>query len=307
MTTVNKYRRLCDGCGENVFVWGTAEPAACPKNTGHTLNATDSWTIVDSIDEDTVSLNTKTDELDRPMLRAESRDPHDTTYFTTQGDKWTQVTGESVGTGDGSETEFYLDNPTVKEVTIKLDGVEQESGVTICDGICDGNESTHFQCGKVTFDTAPESSVVITADYKKGSIGNDVTNRLEFEFSLNDQTQTKEIEFIDPIHIKDGVCFYKNGSLDSKMNVYLVCPAGAYYYDNNGNPGLAQSDLEIAHYVIEQPLNGSAEMGIYFDVESRSTALPVGYKIKVVVENGSGTNLEGHVRLEINRQRTIIL
>jgi len=68
------------------------------------------------------------------------------------------VTGESVGTGDGTTTVFYLDNRCVQEntETIYLDGVAQaQTGVYTVD----------YDLGKVTFYTAPGSGVVITADY----------------------------------------------------------------------------------------------------------------------------------------------
>ena len=247
------------------------------------------------------------DELHRPFVRADSRDDHDTTVFTARGDKWTSVVGEEVGTGDGSTKDFYLDHQDVRNVITKFDDVTQEDGYTVDYSTYeDNNLVTHFCVGKVTFDEAPSAGVVITADYVYATIAG-ADNLLTFDFSVDESPKTMVFEHCDPIHVKDGVVFYQNGETDSVMNLYIMCPNGTYYYDNNGSPKLATEDTVIMHYVVDQIMNGSAEMGIYIDVEGRSTAIPVSYYIKIVVDKGSANNLKGSVRMEINRQRTIII
>jgi len=66
------------------------------------------------------------------------------------------ITGESLGTGDGSTTTFYTAHkPIVKVKAVYLDGVEQAA---------DTYEVYPWD-GKVVFDTAPGTGVAITIDY----------------------------------------------------------------------------------------------------------------------------------------------
>ncbi|MFA7219108.1 MAG: hypothetical protein WC119_01090 [Synergistaceae bacterium] len=142
---------------------------------------------------------------------------------------------------------------------------------------------------------------------KYASIGADVENELSFDFSVDESPKTIYVDWCDPIHIKDGVVYFSGGTMDSHIDIWMVCPQGQYYLDNNGNPAYAHTETPIAYYVINQIMAGDAEMGIYFDVEARSTAIPNNYKLKVVINKGSATELRGCLRLEINRQRTVIL
>jgi len=68
------------------------------------------------------------------------------------------VTGETVGTGDGTTTEFNLANRCLQTntETIYVDGVAQ---------VRDTDYSIDYDTGKITFTTAPASGAVITADY----------------------------------------------------------------------------------------------------------------------------------------------
>lgn len=80
------------------------------------------------------------------------------------------ATGESIGTGDGATTQFQLKKtytsgsesyarnikkPVSGTVKVYVDSVEQVSGVTI-----------NTKTGVVTFDSAPASEAVITADFE---------------------------------------------------------------------------------------------------------------------------------------------
>lgn len=313
--TLNKYRIWCVTEQIFVYIWGDVLPTKCPNNESHEIDSEQIGTV-DRLSKNDVNVSSIKDELDRPYVRAESRDDHDTTYFTTRGDKWTSVIGEVVRSGAssssagqeaGSETEFYLDNKEVRNVAIYVGEDEIENFSIDVSEFEDNNKATHFSTGKITFDVAPPDGVEITADYEYATISGDSDNSLEFDFESDESPKTIDIGFCDPAHIKDGVVFYQNGELDSKMNVYVICPEGNYYKNNNGGYAYASTDTIIAHYVVEQPLLGTAEMGVYFDVEARSTAVPNNYKIRVTIDKGSATTLKGCVRLEINRQRTVIL
>jgi hypothetical protein len=257
--------------------------------------------IVVNISEENV------DELKRPFVRAESRDEHDTTYFTVRGDEFISVSGENVGTGDGVLSAFYLDNKEVSNVVMYLDSTPTTAFTVDYSTFIDNNAASHFSRGLVTFNAPPSEGVEITADYTYAVIGTSPEDNLTFTFSATGQEKIVYVHFCDPAHIKDGVTFFRNGEIDSILNAYVVCPAGGYYLDNNSVPQYAFTETVLQHYVIDQILMGDAEMGVYFDVEARSRAMPVGYKLKFVISNGSAANLQGVVRLEINRERTSII
>ena len=69
-----------------------------------------------------------------------------------------KVTGETVGTGDGTTTTFYLADPPVlwHSETIYVDGVAQTR---------DTDYTIDYETGEITFATAPASGASITADY----------------------------------------------------------------------------------------------------------------------------------------------
>jgi len=73
--------------------------------------------------------------------------------------KLVQITGENVGTGDGTTTTFYLQNPPLEEEseTIYIDGVAQTRDV---------DYTIDYETGQITFTNAPPSGAVITADYQ---------------------------------------------------------------------------------------------------------------------------------------------
>jgi len=70
----------------------------------------------------------------------------------------TVVSGEAVGTGDGTTKEFYLANKPVKEGSEKIyvNGVKQTR---------DQDYTVDYETGKITFATAPVDGAQITADY----------------------------------------------------------------------------------------------------------------------------------------------
>lgn len=63
---------------------------------------------------------------------------------------------EAVGTGDGSETQFDLDNAPV------IEGFE----TIYLDGFVTTDYTLDYETGEITFTTAPENGVAITADYQ---------------------------------------------------------------------------------------------------------------------------------------------
>lgn len=306
--TVYRYRYWCITENAYVYKWDEDDDHECPHGADHVIDATKT-TVVDTIESTAVDISPVLDELDRPFVRADSRDDHDTTYFTMIGDKWTAVSAENVGTGNGIVSAFYLDYKEVKGVKMYLDSVQTTAFSVDYSTYINGNQASHFCRGLVTFAEPPVSGAAITADYMYATIGKENSNNtLSFDFSGSaDTTKTLEVVFCDPAHIKDGVVYFQNGEMDSTLDIYLMCPAGGYYRDNNGNIGYAFTEVVLSHYVVKQIMNGTADMGIYYDVEARSTAVPPGYFVRAVVNKGSANELRGCIRLEINRERTVIL
>jgi len=142
---------------------------------------------------------------------------------------------------------------------------------------------------------------------------------LSWDFSNNDDIVTEgipegykrkrlEFKFLDPIHIKEGAIYYFNVLKGSYIDFMVVCPAGQYYYDNNGELKQATEDTVISHYVVHHSIQGSIPMGDELNTESCSEEIPNYYKFWIeitVPEEDNQSN--GYITMEIYRQRTVIL
>ncbi|RLI54443.1 MAG: hypothetical protein DRP09_13040 [Candidatus Thorarchaeota archaeon] len=117
-----------------------------------------------------------------------------------------------------------------------------------------------------------------------------------------------EFKFLDSVWIKDGTVFFFNAKKGSYADIYIVCPAGYYYYDNNGVPHLATEDTPIAHYVSRYPIQGDCPMGDELNSETCSSEIPNYYKfwLEITVPD-SDTASNGAVVLEMYRRRTLVL
>jgi len=98
--------------------------------------------------------NAKTAVENRNLITGEKATGYVLTYKTQE----MSVTGEAVGTGDGSTTEFLLDFYPVKSgsLTVYVDGVAKTEGT---------DYTVDYNTGKITFTTAPAAGASITADY----------------------------------------------------------------------------------------------------------------------------------------------
>lgn len=88
------------------------------------------------------------------------------------------LTDEPVGTGTGSQTVFALDFGWVRNdgtLVVKVDGVEQASGVTCNYGAWPAN---------LTFSTAPADGAAITATYRTESICKDTNHVVDIECTI---------------------------------------------------------------------------------------------------------------------------
>jgi len=303
---LNRYRVWCETEQIYVYAWSEDTISECPNNIGHTID-TDSISIVQSVGDNMVSISELTDEIGRPYVRVDSRDKHDDTYFTSACDTWHTVTDEVIGTADGSTTEFTLANKEVRNVSIEVDGESVSEFSVDYSQFESGNQVINWCQGKVTFDTAPTSGQ-ITASYEYAEIAGGQEGIWDFSVDQG-TTKTIDFSFCDPVHIKDGLICFQNGALDSMIDMYVVCPQGMYYSKNDGSYGIAGSGGQlIKHYVQHHRLLGDATMGIYANTETRSLAIPIGYIIRMVITKGSATDsFKGWIRLEMNRERTVII
>jgi len=142
--------------------------------------------------------------------------------------------------------------------------------------------------------------------------------KFEWDFSNSDNEVTaptgfkrKRIEgfWIDEFWIKEGTTYHYNGAKGSYVDFYIVCPAGQYYYKNDGTPALASEDIVVVHYVVEQPLQGDAPMGDEVNTEEASeTPIPPNYKMRMEVTTpDTDTTSNGSLMIELYRYRTVIL
>lgn len=140
-----------------------------------------------------------------------------------------------------------------------------------------------------------------------------------WDFSNNDDEITPsgvdyrrkriEFKFLDSVWMKEGTLYFYNMPKGSYADVYIVCPTGAYYKDNNGNIHQATEDTIIAHYVMHHPMEGTVAMGDELNTECCSNEIPTYYKfwIDITIPDESGTTAHGNFEIELYRKRTRIL
>ncbi|MHA1304499.1 MAG: hypothetical protein ACTSPI_12450, partial [Candidatus Heimdallarchaeaceae archaeon] len=117
-----------------------------------------------------------------------------------------------------------------------------------------------------------------------------------------------EFKFLDPIYIKEGAVYFHNSLKGSYLSLHVVCPAGAYYIDNNGAPHQATEDVIISTYVNYHFFQGTCAMGDELNTESCSVEIPNYYKywLEVTVPEVDAES-NGYVSIELYRKRTRIL
>jgi hypothetical protein len=115
-------------------------------------------------------------------------------------------------------------------------------------------------------------------------------------------------QFMDPVYIKDGFIFFYDKIKGSYIDLHVVCPAGGYYYKNNGQPWMASEDMSIAHFVVHYPLVGSSNSGMKLQPETCSGQIPSTYKfwIDVTVPDTDSVSF-GNVGMQIYRTRTVLI
>ena len=117
-----------------------------------------------------------------------------------------------------------------------------------------------------------------------------------------------EFKFLDPVYVKEGCIYFFNKLKGSYIDFMIVCPAGQYYYDNDGNPQLATEDTIISWYVRHLFMQSDCPMGDELNTEACSSQIPPNYKFWIeitVPEDDNASN--GYVEIKLYRKRTIVL
>lgn len=117
-----------------------------------------------------------------------------------------------------------------------------------------------------------------------------------------------EFSFLDTVRVKEGGIYFQDKLFGSYIDLYIICPNGQYYIDNNEVPQLATEDTSVNHFVNKHMMTGTVNLGDELNTEAASAEIPSTYKfwIEITVPDTDSTS-KGHVSLELYRNRTEIL
>jgi len=136
------------------------------------------------------------------------------------------------------------------------------------------------------------------------------------------KTKHVELEFIDPIYLKDGTLYFFDAPWGEYCDMQVVVPAGNYYPNAHGSipasalglPGTdmysyAATDTVFVSYVNKQHMYGDCPMGDELNAEGAAvSAIPVGWYIVGHITTVSGDNTsKGYASFECYRHRTVLL
>lgn len=129
--------------------------------------------------------------------------------------------------------------------------------------------------------------------------------------------QRIEWKFLDGVLLKEGAIYFFNMPKGSYINFYVVTPTGGYYYkktiDSNYDVTRelveAQEDVIVSRWVVDYPLEGTAEAGDKLNTEAAQANPAPNYIIwtcDVMVPEVQGwQEAHGHWTLEIYRHSTV--
>ena len=142
-------------------------------------------------------------------------------------------------------------------------------------------------------------------------------NEVSWDFTNSDDLVTaptgykrKRVEFhyIDEVRIKDGTLCYFNKLKGSYFDIFMVCPDGGYYYDNDGVLQQAVGDTKIYNYLCHCMMQGSTVDGWEFNSEGCTDPIPTAYKfwLEITVPTAD-VESNGYMTIEMFRKRTMVL
>lgn len=140
-----------------------------------------------------------------------------------------------------------------------------------------------------------------------------------FDFSNTDHDVTEDVpsgykrkqidfQFIDSTWIKEGTIYFHKALKRSYVDLFVVCPAGGYYYKNDGTLTQATEETVIQHFVNKLFVQGDCPMGDELNTESASEEIPsyMFYRMHITVPS-TDEQSNGYINLEIFRERTVVL
>lgn len=118
-----------------------------------------------------------------------------------------------------------------------------------------------------------------------------------------------KIRFNDPVYVKEGAVYYVDCPKGCFSDMSVVCPAGQYYLDREGNPHLAEDDVYISNYVSHHFLYGTCNFGDEMNAETcQENAIPPNYELWIeITTTSSDTTSFGWGSMELYRTRTSLL
>ena len=118
-----------------------------------------------------------------------------------------------------------------------------------------------------------------------------------------------DIQFCDPIYVKDGSVYGMGLSKGSYLDLVLICPPNDYFlYFGAGMQNTSSDWLIVDHYVLKYPMIGDNPAGHTLNTETCSQALPPNFKIRMIVTVPvADTTSYGYALLKMYRQRTVVL
>jgi len=117
------------------------------------------------------------------------------------------------------------------------------------------------------------------------------------------------LQYLDPVYLKDGTIYYFDALKGSYADLYIVCPAGNYYYNNNYQVKLAQQDIKVKHFLIKHFFAGTNNLGDELNSEAAAEeAVPPNYQVWIEITVPAADNASyGWGELEFYRERSVIL
>lgn len=168
-------------------------------------------------------------------------------------------------------------------------------------------EATTYFTMRGDSSTAIGDGKIMTWDF---STSNDiVTDSLTTIIPVDYKRKRLKLSFVDEVWIKEGSIYWKDAPYGCCVDFWIVCPAGEYYLDRDGNPQLPSIDTPLVHYVNHHRILGDCYIGDELNTEgANEDGIPNNYELWIEITTSNIDELsKGHSELEIYRVRTHLL
>lgn len=218
-------------------------------------------------------------------------------------------------------TELWKDTSKVKGIDVTQNNLDladfntnykSDCNTSIAPISADGKnivraESRPLDCTTMFTCSGDSSSQIGDGKVMKWDFSNDIDD-LEMPSGFSGKRKRIEISFLDGIYLKEGTIYYHDAPKGAYISLYIVCPSGQYYYDNDGNLQQATEDTIITCFVCNHQMIGTVAMGDELNTETCSDKIPSTYKFWVeITVPSTDSSSHGYVSMELYRTRTIVL